>query len=121
MLEEDAVIPKMVEVGQQLRDGLDAQARSHGFSLRQTGPVQMPQIMFADDADFSVGYAWTQEMLARGFYLHPWHNMFLCAAMTEGDIEDAIAAAEDAFAALAGKLDEIPPHPLMTAMAAASA
>ena len=81
----------------------------------------MPQIMFADDADFSVGYAWAQEMLARGFYLHPWHNMFLCAAMTESDIEETIAAADDAFATLTGKLDEIPPHPLMTALAAASA
>ena len=36
-------------------------------------------------------------------------------------LADTVAAAEDAFAALAGKLDEIPPHPLMTAMAAASA
>ena len=47
--------------------------------------------------------------------------MFLCAAMTESDIEETIAAADDAFATLAGKLDEIPPHPLMTALAAASA
>ena len=39
-------------------------------------------------------------MLARGVYVHPWHNMFLCAAMTEADIEGALDAAEGAFGAL---------------------
>jgi glutamate-1-semialdehyde 2,1-aminomutase len=32
--------------------------------------------------------------------LHPWHNMFLCAAMTEADIEGTLDAAERAFAVL---------------------
>jgi glutamate-1-semialdehyde 2,1-aminomutase len=39
-------------------------------------------------------------MLARGVYVHPWHNMFLCAAMTEQDIDGALDAAEGAFADL---------------------
>ena len=39
-------------------------------------------------------------MLERGVYVHPWHNMFLCAAMTEADIDDALDAAEGAFGAL---------------------
>jgi len=121
IIRESDYLEQSERLGTRLREGLGAATEKHGFTLRQSGPVQMPQIMFADDADFSVGYAWTQEMLARGFYLHPWHNMFLCAAMTESDIEETIAAADDAFATLAGKLDEIPPHPLMTALAAASA
>jgi glutamate-1-semialdehyde 2,1-aminomutase len=36
-------------------------------------------------------------MLARGVYVHPWHNMFLCAAMTEADIDFALNVADDAF------------------------
>ena len=31
-------------------------------------------------------------MLERGVYIHPWHNMFLCAAMTDGDINDVLDA-----------------------------
>jgi glutamate-1-semialdehyde 2,1-aminomutase len=39
-------------------------------------------------------------MLSRGVYVHPWHNMFLCAAMTDGDINYALDAAEGAVGAL---------------------
>ena len=39
-------------------------------------------------------------MLDRGVYVHPWHNMFLCAAMTDADIGQFLDAAEGAFGAL---------------------
>jgi glutamate-1-semialdehyde 2,1-aminomutase len=39
-------------------------------------------------------------MLKRGVYVHPWHNMFLCAAMTEQDIDGALDVAEASFAVL---------------------
>jgi glutamate-1-semialdehyde 2,1-aminomutase len=42
-------------------------------------------------------------MLRRGVYVHPWHNMFLCAAMTEADMDLALEAADGAFAALKAK------------------
>ncbi|SUS03310.1 hypothetical protein DF3PB_10062 [uncultured Defluviicoccus sp.] len=32
--------------------------------------------------------------------MHPWHNMFLPAAMTEADIDFALDAAEASFAAI---------------------
>jgi glutamate-1-semialdehyde 2,1-aminomutase len=47
-------------------------------------------------------------MLRRGVYVHPWHNMFLCAAMTSADIDLALAAAEGAFAVLAKRAPELP-------------
>ena len=34
-----------------------------------------------------LGFAFAEAMLERGLYVHPWHNMFLCAAMTEADID----------------------------------
>lgn len=105
-----------VGLGERLRNGLDAIAAKHGFALRQTGPVQMPQIMFADDPDFRRGYAWVEEMLARGIYMHPWHNMFLCAAMTQADIDSTIEAADGAFAALAARADRLTPHPALQAL-----
>jgi glutamate-1-semialdehyde 2,1-aminomutase len=47
--------------------------------------------------------------LARGVYVHPWHNMFMCAAMTEADIDGALDAAEASFAALKGQAASLGP------------
>jgi glutamate-1-semialdehyde 2,1-aminomutase len=121
IIRESDYLEHMVRLGDRLRSGLDAAATKHGFTLRQTGPVQMPQIIFADDPDFRVGYGWAEEMLARGVYMHPWHNMFLCAAMTEADIDLTLAAADDAFAALAARRGDLAPHPILVALAAAAA
>jgi len=121
IIRESDYLEHMVRLGDRLRAGLDAAATKHGFTLRQTGPVQMPQIMFADDPDFRVGYGWAEEMLARGVYVHPWHNMFLCAAMTDADIDLTVTAAGDAFAALAKRRSNLEPHPVLVALAAAVA
>lgn len=93
-------IAKMAAMGQRLRDGLSVQSQRHGFALRQTGPAQMPQILFAGDADFAVGNRFVVETLKRGAYLHPWHNMFLSAAHTEADIDEVLEATDGAFRAM---------------------
>ena len=121
IIRESDYLEHMIRLGERLRSGLDVAATKHGFALRQTGPVQMPQIMFADDPDFRVGYGWAEEMLARGVYMHPWHNMFLCAAMTDADIDLTLVAADDAFAALAARRGDLAPHPVLVALAAATA
>jgi len=63
-------------------------------------------------------------MIQRGIYFHPWHNMFLCSAMTESDIERTLAAADDAFAEIARIRMTLRPHEgiaaLMASMSAAS-
>ncbi|GAA0866604.1 aminotransferase class III-fold pyridoxal phosphate-dependent enzyme [Sphingopyxis soli] len=121
IIRETDYIEHSVVLGERLRTGLDAAAAKHGFTLRQTGPVQMPQIMFEGDPDFRVGYGWAEEMLARGIYMHPWHNMFLCAAMTEADIDATLAAADAAFAAVAERRGMLEPHPILVMLAAAQA
>lgn len=113
ILRESDYLERSVALGERLRSGLDAAAKRHGFSLRQTGPVQMPQILFDGDPDFRIGFAWAAAMLERGFYLHPWHNMFLCAAMTEADIDATIEAAEPAFAQVRATSRTIEPHALL--------
>ncbi|MFM9937400.1 MAG: aminotransferase class III-fold pyridoxal phosphate-dependent enzyme [Novosphingobium sp.] len=121
ILRESDYLEKSVRLGTLWRDGLDSVAREHGFVLRQTGPVQMPQILFEDDPDFRVGFAWGEAMLKRGVYVHPWHNMFFCAAMTEADIAFALDAADDAFAALRVQLGSLEPHPVVMMMLGAMA
>lgn len=96
-------------LGGRLRDGLAERADRAGFGFRQTGPVTMPLFLFEDDPDLRKGFFWCSEMLHRGVYVHPWHNMFLCAAMTKADIDGALDAAEASFTALKRASPALPP------------
>ncbi len=82
---ETDYLEHMEGLGTRLRDGLAERAAASGFGFRQTGPVTMPLFLFDEDPDLRKGFFWSSQMLKRGVYVHPWHNMFLCAAMTTAD------------------------------------
>ena len=96
-------------LGERLRDGLAERAKAAGFGLRQTGPATMPLFLFDDDPDLRKGFCFSSAMLDRGVYVHPWHNMFMCAVMTEADIDGALDAAEGAFGELKRQAPGLPP------------
>jgi glutamate-1-semialdehyde 2,1-aminomutase len=100
LVRETDYLERITALGERLRDGLSERAKAAGFGLRQTGPVTLPLFLFDDDPDLRKGFCFSSEMLARGVYVHPWHNMFMCAAMTEADIGGALDAAEGALAVL---------------------
>jgi glutamate-1-semialdehyde 2,1-aminomutase len=100
ILHEEDAPRRLAHIGQLFRDGLYEQAQRHGRSIIQSGPVQMPTVMFEDDARFETGFQFCQHALAAGVYLHPWHNMFMSLAHTESDIEQALLATDKAFMAL---------------------
>ncbi|HEX4197803.1 MAG TPA: aminotransferase class III-fold pyridoxal phosphate-dependent enzyme [Caulobacteraceae bacterium] len=100
LVRESDYLERIDGLGNRLRDGLAERAQAAGFGLRQSGPVTMPLFLFDDDPDLRKGYCWSSAMLERGVYVHPFHNMFLCAAMTEADIDQALDAAEGAFKVL---------------------
>ncbi|MDG2480548.1 MAG: aminotransferase class III-fold pyridoxal phosphate-dependent enzyme [Alphaproteobacteria bacterium] len=100
VMDEVDVVAHVEGLGTQLRDGLAEQANRHGFDLHQTGPVQMPQILFADDPERKTGDAWCLECLKRGIYLHPWHNLFLSLAHTDADIAQTLDVTDAAFASI---------------------
>ena len=105
-------------LGDRLRTGLAERAEAAGFGFRQTGPATMPLFLFDDDPDMRMGFRWCSAMLERGVYTHPWHNMFLCAAMTAADIDLTLAAAEGAFKVLkaeAPTLEAVPKLAFLTA------
>jgi glutamate-1-semialdehyde 2,1-aminomutase len=99
-LRKGQALPDMLRTGTRLREGLAAQALSHGFAIQQTGPVQMPVLSFADDTDFRLVKAWAEAALRHGVYLHPWHNWFLSAAHTDADIDSILTRTDEAFADL---------------------
>jgi glutamate-1-semialdehyde 2,1-aminomutase len=91
----------MRAMGERLRAGLGALAARHGIGIRQSGPPQMPLLLFNDDADWRRGSVFCAAALRAGAYFHPKHNMFLSCAHTPADIDVALQAAEEGFAAVA--------------------
>jgi len=83
-----------------LRTGLDEQARQWGIGIRQTGPAQMPFLNFDGDVDFAMANTFAGQAIRRGVYLHPRHNWFVSAAMTEEDVSRVLEATDEAFGAV---------------------
>jgi glutamate-1-semialdehyde 2,1-aminomutase len=99
-LRDEGAIEAMARSGAALRDGICAQARDRGLDISYTGPPVMPYLTFAGDQDYALGRVFAAEALRRGAYLHPRHNWFVSAAMTGDDLALALAATDQAFAAV---------------------
>jgi glutamate-1-semialdehyde 2,1-aminomutase len=97
--DEDAVAT-MERIGNRLRDGLEDLARDAGVPINQTGPVQMPNLSFPEDADFTKARVFSAAMHERGVIVHPRHNWFLSAAHTDADVDRFLEAAEDGLQAV---------------------
>jgi len=100
VIEEESSIEAIKAAGDALRSGLNEQARCHGFTLRQSGPSQMPLVLIDDDPTWEKNNFLCGEAAQRGVYMHPWHNMFVSAAHNATDIAEALQRTEGAFAAL---------------------
>ena len=112
-IRESDYLERTIAAGKRLRDGLQEQAQRHGFGLRQSGPVQMPQMLFDDDPDLRIGCAWVTEALKRGAYIHPFHNNFVSAAHRNEDIDAVLDATDGAFVAIKQR-KSFEPHPILT-------
>ncbi|SEM44172.1 aminotransferase class III-fold pyridoxal phosphate-dependent enzyme [Bradyrhizobium sp. OK095] len=108
-LRATGAIATMEAMGRRLREGLEQQARAHDLPLRQTGPVQMPLVMFDDDPDFTLGHRFVLEALQRGVYMHPWHNMFMSAAHQAADIDRVLEATDGALKQVASSVERRQP------------
>lgn len=100
-LKRDNAIAHMEAMGERFRKGLAKQAKRHGLGLRQTGPAQMPVLLFDDDPERAKGNLFCVEALKRGVYLHPAHTLFLSAAHTVKDIDQALEGTGEALATVA--------------------
>lgn len=103
-LRDTNAIETMRVSGERLRAGLQAQADKYGLKLQQSGPVQMPVMLFENDDDRRIGNRFCLEALARGVYFHPTHTMFLSAAHTLPIIEETLQITDEVFRAVAGKV-----------------
>jgi glutamate-1-semialdehyde 2,1-aminomutase len=94
---------RMRRAGERLRRGIQGQADSRGIKIRQSGPPQLPVILFDDDPDVAKGKLFCVEALKLGVFLHPVHTMFLCCAHTDAEIDRALEATDVAMAAVASR------------------
>jgi glutamate-1-semialdehyde 2,1-aminomutase len=105
-LRKQDAVASMLQRGIRLREGLDQQARSAGVAICQTGPPQMPNVRFVDDESFERSGLFSGTCAAGGVIVHPRHNWFVSAALTDEDVDDALAATEVAFAAVREQFGE---------------
>jgi glutamate-1-semialdehyde 2,1-aminomutase len=96
----------MVRTGTMLREGFESLAAEAGVGIRQTGPVQMPNMAFEGDKEFARAKAFCATLAERGVIAHPRHNWFVSAAHTDSDVERILDAAREGFAAVRGKFGE---------------
>ncbi len=116
IVRESDYLERMQKIGALFRRGLVDQALGFGFELRHTGPETMPMVLFEDDPDFRLGYAFCAAALRRGVYLSPYHNMFINAAMTEADIAQTLEATGAAFEDIMRNRDSLEPSPVLVAL-----
>jgi glutamate-1-semialdehyde 2,1-aminomutase len=99
-LREEGAIDAMDRIGTALRAGILQQAADRGIAINYTGPAAMPYLTFADDHGHDLASTFAAAAVQAGTYLHPRHNWFISAAMTEADLAAALAATDAGFAAV---------------------
>jgi glutamate-1-semialdehyde 2,1-aminomutase len=104
-LRDEGAIETMDRVGTALRAGILEQASARGISINYTGPPPMPYLTFASDRDHELGSAFAAAAIRAGLYIHPRHNWFISAAMTDADLAKALEATDEAFAAVQERLE----------------
>lgn len=118
-IRESDYLEVLIGAGEALRAGLTDLTMRHDLPLRQTGPVQMPQMIFEEDPDFRIGYAFAAECVTRGVYVHPYHNMFLSSAHSSGDVTQTLEVMDRALSAVSRRRADLEPHPGVAARLAA--
>jgi len=100
-LRDEKIIEHLAAMGDRLRLGLAALAWRYGSPIRQTGPSQMPMVLFDNDPDLAKGLTFCKAALRAGAYFHPKHNMFISGVHTPELIDRGLEAAEAGFRAVA--------------------
>jgi glutamate-1-semialdehyde 2,1-aminomutase len=103
-LAEEGAVQAMSLAGDALRDGILAQARARELSVTYSGPAVMPYLSFAGDERWALADVFAAEALRGGVFLHPRHNWFVSAAMTDTDLALVLEATDQAFAAVRKQL-----------------
>lgn len=96
-------LPKILnEKGEKLKSGLLDAAKKNGFDLRITGAPSLFYLRLADDNSLITHQRWIAECVKRGVFFTSHHNHFINYALSDGDIAETVAVADEAFKAIKG-------------------
>jgi glutamate-1-semialdehyde 2,1-aminomutase len=101
-LQLSQTLPRIERLGLRLIDGLASLARAARVQAMPVGVPQMPFLQFCFEdtsARDAAKRAFYTETIKRGILLHPNHHWYICGAMSEQDIDEALTACEAGFAA----------------------
>lgn len=87
----------LIEKGTKLKEGLISAGKKYGFDLRVTGVPSLFYLRLADDPSLMLHQAWIAECVKRGVYFTNHHNHFINVALSDEDIAETIAIADEAF------------------------
>jgi glutamate-1-semialdehyde aminotransferase len=102
-LSRGEALPRIERLGRRMLAGLGALAKAAGVEATPRGAPQMPYLQFTYEAEAAREEAKTAfftETVRRGVLLHPNHHWYISAAMSEEDVDAALAACEAGFAAV---------------------
>jgi glutamate-1-semialdehyde 2,1-aminomutase len=100
VLEREDGVEAMHRWGRQLWDGIEQRAGERELSINLTGHVTMPYVSFPGDVDHRQGDLFTAACARNGLYVHPRHNWFVSTALTQQDLDQALAAIGSGFDAV---------------------
>ena len=83
--------------GELLTSGLISAAEKYGFDLRVTGEPALPYFRIANDPTLTLHQKWVAECVKRGVFITNHHNHFINGSLTEADIAETVAVADEAF------------------------
>lgn len=90
----------LIEKGTKLKDGLISVASKYGYDLHVSGIPSLFYLRIADDPTLMLHQEWIAECVKRGIFFTNHHNHFINASLTDKDIADTIAVADEAFAVI---------------------
>lgn len=96
----------MQSLGKKLTDGLVKAGVEHGFDLKVTGIPSMWYMRIANDDSLLLHQEWVAECVKRGIFFTNHHNHFINCALSDGDIEETLGVAEEAFKILRARHPE---------------
>jgi len=106
-LRRGEALPHIERLGSRLLAGLTRLLDSSCVEAVARGAPQMPYLEFTyaeEEVREAAKRAFFTETIRRGILLHPNHHWYVSAAMSEGDVDRALAACEAGFAAVAAAL-----------------
>jgi len=100
IIARDQIPQRIALLGQRFIDGFLGLGAKYNLPLIASGPPAMPYIRVANDPSFMRTQALCAAAIAHGVFLHPHHNWFISAAMSDADIDDALIRIDRALATL---------------------